>query len=184
MIYFRSKPIGRPPPPQLRSPQINGLFFFASVFALLLLLYEVISDIALLLFAPGPFDDVRRRANRIFLWMRPLHVCVLCAWGSLLTWRLYITPPVKKKKKKPPPWCHGWHVTTLNLCVCVVYLFYTFFFFSHTLLIYFLPLAITRMSDAGALLSKKKIHTHLYLYFSLDGVCVARWERNYEMNMR
>jgi hypothetical protein len=96
--------------------------------------------------------------------------------GGLSSHGVYITPPVKKEEEKATPVVpRVARYNTQLVCVCVVYLFYTFFFFSHTLLIYFLPLAITRMSDAGALLSERKKYTHiLYLYFSMDAVCVAR----------
>jgi hypothetical protein len=54
----------------------------------------VISDIAFLLFAPGPFDDVRRRAKpsvRLLVNVCVTSVCMGVSISLSLTWRL--TPP-------------------------------------------------------------------------------------------
>lgn len=175
MIYIRSTPIGRPLP-QLRSPQINGLFFFASVFALLLLLYEVISDIALLLFAPGHLMMYGGEPTEYFC------ECVryMCAWGSLLTWRLY-NPSSKKRRRKSHPRGATGGTLQHSTCVCVCV-----WCISSTHSSSFLTLAITRMSDAGALLSERKKYTHiLYLEFfhgwSLCGEVRAELRDEYEI---
>jgi hypothetical protein len=160
-------------------------FFFASVFALLLFFfYTRWYPISPCYYSPPGHLMMYGGEPTEYFCECVRYMCVCCVHGGLSSHGVFITPPVKRKSH-PRGATGGTLQHSTCVCVCVVYLLYTFFFFSHTLLIYFLPLAITRMSDAGALLSERKKYTNiLYLYFSLDGVCVARWERNYEMNMR